>query len=569
MKQFLYTCALLFVFTSCGTKKTAETGKTNSKDDLAYIQTFHNAMRYKVKGQTQNAIQAFDSCLVIRPTDDAAAYGLSQCYLQIDNKTKAAEYTELASKLDPNNIWYTQELGYMYYNQGKFTEAEKCFTKMVKAQPNNVDWLYAHSEILKRLGRQNEAINSLNKMEDQLGVLPDLSIQKFELYLSLKQDEKGIQEIQKAREVFPDDLSLIGTLVDYYFSKREIAKAQSMLVELVKNDPSNARANLALGDLYYRQLNKPEAYKYFKAAFQGTGVDIDTKMSVLLEMYEKQVVIDKELIELADLLIASYPNDAKGHSVKGDLLLRNNQKEEALVSYKNALKFEETKFPIWNQVLMLEYELTKFDDLYKDARACSALFPTISSVQLLYTIACVQIDHFQEAIDAADMGKDLVVNDPVTEAEFYAQKGDALFSLKKIKEGIESYDKALEIDPNNLLTKNNYAMRLALSNTDLAKAGKLIDEVLAVSPNTASFINTKGLVYLKVLNFKLAFEQFKLADELDKDNKDYVEHMGDAFFLLGDTAKALEFWKKAQSLGSKNKSLSKKIQTKTYVDPEY
>ena len=569
MKHFLYICALLFVFTSCGTKKTAATGNTNSKDDLAYIQTFHNALRFKVKGQTHNAIQAFDSCLVIRPTDDAAAYGLSQCYLQIDNKTKAAEYTELASKLDPTNIWYTQELGYMYYNQGKFAEAEKCFAKMVKVQPNNVDWIYAHSEILKRLGRQNDAINSLNRMEDQLGVVPDLSIQKFELYLSLKQDEKAIQEIQKARDVYPDELSLIGTLVDYYFSKREIAKAQSMLVELVKNDPSNARANLALGDLYYRQINKPEAYKYFKAAFQGTGVDIDTKMSVLLEMYEKQVVIDKELIELADLLIATYPNDAKGHSVKGDLLLRNNQKEEALISYKNALKFEETKFPIWNQVLMLEYELLKFDDLYKDARACSALFPTISSVQLLYTIACVQIDHFQEAIDAADMGKDLVVNDPATEAEFYAQKGDALFGLKKITEGIESYDKALKIDPGNQLTKNNYAMRLALSNTDLAKAEKLINEVLAESPQVASFINTKGLVYLKGKNYKAALEQFTIADELDKDNKDYVEHMGDAFFLLGDTAKALELWKKAQSLGSKNKSLSKKIQSKTYVDPEY
>lgn len=568
MKQFLYISALLLVFTSCGTKKVA-TGKTNSQDDLAYIQTFHNAMRYKVKGQLNNAIQAFDSCLVIRPTDDAAAFGLSQCYLQLDNKSKAAEYTELASKLDPNNIWYTQELGYMYYNQGKFTESEKCFAKMVKAQPNNVDWLFAHADILKRLGRQADAINSLNKMEDQLGVLPDLSIQKFELYVSQKQDEKGIAEIQKAREVYPDDLSLIGTLVDYYFSKREIAKAQSMLVELVKNDPSNARANLALGDLYYRQMNKPEAYKYFTAAFQGTGVDLDTKMSVLLDLYEKQVPVDKELITLADLLIASYPDNAKGYSVKGDLLLRNNQKEEALAAYKNALKFEENKFPIWNQVLMLEYELMKFEDLYKDARACSALFPTISSVQLLYTIACVQLDHFQEAIDAADMGKDLVVDDPATESEFYAQKGDALFGLKRYKEGADAYDKALALFPTNSLTKNNYAMRLALANMDLSKAENLINEALDGKSNQAPYVDTKGLILFKQGKFKQALEQFTIADELDKENKNYIEHMGDAFFKLGDTNKALELWKKALSLGSKNKLLSKKIQSKTYVDPEY
>lgn len=568
MRYSLYICALLFIFASCGTKKVAPE-KTNSKADLAYIQTFHSAMRYKVKGQTTNAIQAFDSCLLIRPTDDAAAYGLSQCYLQIDNKTKAAEYTELASKLDPNNIWYTQELGYMYYNQGKFIESEKCFEKMVKAQPNNVDWLFAHAEILKRLGRQNDAINSLNKMEDQLGVLPDLSIQKFELYVSLKQEEKGIQEIEKARKVYPDELSLIGTLVDYYFSKREISKAQSMLVELVKNDPTNARANLALGDLYYRQMNKQEAYKYFKAAFQGTSIDIDTKMSVLLEMYEKQVIVEKELIELADLLIENYPNDAKGYSVRGDLLLRNNQKEEALVAYKKALKFEETKYPIWNQVLILEYELMKFEDLYKDARACSALFPSISSVQLLYTIACVQLDRFQEAIDAADMGKDIVVGDPATESEFYAQKGDALFGLKKYQEGAESYDKALEIFPSNLLTKNNYAMRLALANMNLQKAEMLINEILESKPNQAPYLDTKGIILFKQGKYKQALEEFTKADELDKENKNYTEHLGDAFFKLGDTNKALELWNKALSLGSKNKLLTKKIQSKTYVDPEY
>ena len=211
----------------------------------------------------------------------------------------------------------------------------------------------------------------------------------------------------------------------------------------------------------------------------------------------------------------------------------------------------------------------KFEDLYKDARACSALFPTISSVQLLYTIACVQLDRFQEAIDAADVGKDLVVNDPATESEFYAQKGDALFGLKKYKEGMESYDKAVAIYPSNLLTKNNYAMRLALANTDLPKAEKLINEVLESKPSQAPYLDTKGLVLFKQGKFKEALAEFTKADELDKENKNYTEHLGDAFFKLGDTEKALELWKKAQSLGSKNKSLTKKIQSKTYVDPEY
>jgi hypothetical protein len=38
----------------------------------------------------------------------------------------------------------------------------------------------------------------------------------------------------------------------------------------------------------------------------------------------------------------------------------------------------------------------------------------------------------------------LVVNDPITEAEFYAQSGDAYFHMKQIDAGIADYEKALK-----------------------------------------------------------------------------------------------------------------------------
>ncbi|MNE62327.1 Tetratricopeptide repeat protein [compost metagenome] len=112
-------------------------------------------------------------------------------------------------------------------------------------------------------------------------------------------------------------------------------------------------------------------------------------------------------------------------------------------------------------------------------------------------------------------------------------------------------------------------MRLALANMDLEKAEKLINEIIDSKANQAPYHDTKGLVLFRQGKFKQALEQFTIADELEKENKNYIEHMGDAFFKLGDSGKALELWKKALSLGSKNKSLSKKIQSKTYVDPEY
>jgi tetratricopeptide (TPR) repeat protein len=318
---------LLFVLIACRTSKEPTTRVLTSAD-YPYIRTFHSAVRFKAKGQYKEAIQAFDSCFTARPTDDAAAFGLAQCYLLVNDKTKSAQYTEQASKLDPDNIWYTQELAYMYYNQGKFEEATKCFSKMIEKEPKNIDWLFGYADLLRRTNKPGEAIAALDKMEDQLGVLPDISIQKFELYIAAKQEDKALNELFEARMVHPDDLQLIGTLVDFYFQKRETAKAQEMLVELVKNDPNNGRANLALGELYLRQFKKPEAYKYFKAAFEGEGVDVDTKIKVLVMLMEQQVKIEPEVIELTEIMTIKHPTDAKSYSIKGDVLLQNGNKKK-------------------------------------------------------------------------------------------------------------------------------------------------------------------------------------------------------------------------------------------------
>ncbi len=559
---------IVLLLAACKTTQPTQQKQVTAQE-TAYLRTFHKGVRLKMMGQFPAAIAAFDSCYTFRQNDDAVAFALAQCYLYTNDQTKATTFTEAAAKLDPTNIWYTQELAYMYFNQNKFAESEVCFRKLVAKEPKNTDWLFGHSEVLKRLNKVEEAIAVLNKMEEQLGIIPDLSLQKYDLYNSIKASDKALNELLKARKVFPDELSLIGTLVEYYFQKNEIGKAQEMLVELVRNDPTNARANIALGDLYYRQFKKKEAYTYFKAAFEGVGLDIDTKMKVLLLFYEQQNVIEPEVFELAEILIATNPTDAKAYSVHGDLLLQNNKKQAALQAYKKALTFESTKYPIWNQVLLLEYESRNFTDLYTDSKACLSLFPAIVTVHLMQTIACVQTGRYQEALDAAEIGKSLINEDPITEAEFYAQIGEAYFKLNNAKLGKENYQKALQFDQTNYLTKNNFAMRLARSGSDLDLAEKLIDEVINTTEKTAAFYTTKAVVKFAKESYNEALAIAEIAVQLDNNDATAQEVLGNCYAKVGKIEDALNCWRKAQTLGAKNNDLDKKIQTKQYVAPVY
>ena len=112
-------------------------------------------------------------------------------------------------------------------------------------------------------------------------------------------------------------------------------------------------------------------------------------------------------------------------------------------------------------------------------------------------------------------------------------------------------------------------MRMAIANYNLAKALVMIEEVNQQATDQAPFIDTKGVVLFMSGDYSAAQKCFERANELQPNDKNYVEHLGDAYFKLGDALKALEMWKKAQQLGSKNKSLDKKIQSKSYVAPVY
>jgi tetratricopeptide (TPR) repeat protein len=569
-KAFLHIAVLVFVLVGCATEKVAVSERTEiSKKDYPYIEKFHEGIRLKTKGRVDEAILKFEECLLIRQDDDAVFYALSQLELMKGNLEKSSQHILQAAEIDPGNTWYIQELAYMYYEQKNFEGSIENFKKLVEIEPRNVDWQYGYAGALQEAGQNEEAIDALNKTEDQVGINPELSIQKYNLYMKIKDAEKGIAEIERARETFPKDLQLLATLVDYYYQAGQEEKAISLLEELVEADPQNGRAHLALADVYRQKGDQDKSYRELKLAFLGEGVDLDTKMKILMSIQESSFKIDPEVYELVDILVDTYPTEAKAHSVKGDYMLRAEKQDEALESYKKALEFEKNKYPIWNQVLIMEYQDSKFEDLYEHSKECLTLFPTISTVYLLQGVSANQLHKYDEALDALSVGRELVINDKTLEAEFFGQIGEAQFGLNEIEEGKAAYKKALELDGQSSLLRSNYAYRLAMVKKDLELAESLAKQALDAAPNQSQFKDTYGWVLFQKGDYTKALSEFTEAYEMNDQDNMIVEHLGDAHFMKGDKNEALKWWKKAKELSSKNKVLEKKIQEGKYYDPIY
>ena len=559
----------LFLFTfSCGSNKIV-TNSNIISSDYAYTNTFHEAIRLKIAGRRSESIKNLEHCLSLRTDDDAVYYLLSQLEFASGNIDKSANYIIKASEIDSENEWYLEELAYMYYEIEAFEKSAKKFENLIKLKPRNIELQFTYAEVLLKIGEYDKAIDVLNRAEDQVGINLPLSIKKHKVLMEMQDYKKAIFELDNARHFHSNNPQLIALYVDYYFKLNQVDKGVEMLKELVSADPDNGRAHLALSDIYKQEGNNEESFQELILAFKSKDVTLDTKMKILINILEKSLNIEPQFYSLIDILLSLYPQEAKAHSINGDYLMRAKKNDEALEAYRKSLDFDKTRYPIWNEVLIMEYQKGEFENLYKHSKECLTFFPTSTTVYLLNGISANKLKKYNEALDLLSYGKELVVNDNQLEADFFAQLGEAYFGLKDFSNGKKSFNKALIIDKKNTFIRNNFAFQLGINREELDLAESLAIQINKAVPSNPKFIDTYGLILFQKGNYAGALIQLQKAAKLKENDKNILEHLGDIYFKLGQINKSIDLWKKAKELNSENKILLKKIEDKKYYDPVF
>ena len=537
--------------------------------DAPYIHTFHEGVRFKLNGQDQEAIDKFNACLVIDEKDDAAHFALAQIYLDQENMDQAAVHTLKASQIDPKNEHYQSELAFMYLEVKKYPEAITVFEKLLKKTPNNPTFYGGAAECYAKLGDVKKGLDLLNRMENNLGSNPGIAIEKFKLLVAAHRDEEAISVLKSAKKKFEGEPMIIANLVDYYLQHKRYQEGFDLLKELVAVDPNNGMALLMLGDMQMQSGDSKNGLQNLKAAIKAEGPSIDQKMNILMAL-QGQEVMDPDMESLVLYMRNKYPKDAKAHSITGDYYFKVNQIIEALDAYKSAVHCDPNVYPVWNQILLLEYQFQQFDSLAVDAEKCIGFFPTQALPYFVLGAALNQQRNFQQSLTTLQTGIDYVLKDADLKAEFYGQIGEAEFGLKHTKEAIAAYDKALGLSVKNTFVRNQYAYQLAFHELELGKANQIIDEVLAQFPDEPRYLDTKGLILFQQGKYPEAKTYFERAcGGAEITDKSCAEHLGDVLFMLGKKDEAMSYWLRAKELGSTNKALNEKITQKKYAKPVF
>lgn len=489
------------------------------------------AVNEKVNGNYESAAKMFEDYLVKYPKSADANYNLAGIYDAQGRSIKALECAKKACELDKTNKWYLLQKAYLLQRNFNYKETITTYQDLIKLDPKNMDLYFALADAQVRNNMADDAIETLNKAEKTIGNSFEITYEKYRVYTMAGKYDKAIVELEKISELNPGETRIYGMLGELYEQTGNKEKALEMYERILKYEPNNGNVHLSLFQYYLREKQDDKAQEELKKAFESPEVDIDTKMRVMLDYYdrsERRPELKSEAYELLDLLQKAHPNDAKVYSIYADFLYRDQKIREARDQYKKAVALEKDKFVIWNQLILLDAQLNDKNNLYEDSKQAMELFPTQAGFYFYNGLASNQLKKYNEAIESLNAGKELVVDNDELLAEFYQGLGEAYNYMGKHKESDESFEQVLKYTPDNAYAMNNYAYYLSLRKEKLGRAAEMSKRSNELVKDNPSFMDTYGWILFQQGNYTEAEVWIAKSLKISGDkNGTLLEHYGD------------------------------------------
>ena len=539
------------------------TNKPAENQHQLFNNNFFLALKSKSNESYIEALNYFQKCMKIDHTKSTPFYESAVINKNNGNFDLAIEQIKNAVKIDRKNRWYRLTYAEILFKTKQFKEAAYQYKKLIEQEPGNQHLYLMLSDTYIYNNELVKAIGVYDDLEEYKGIEKELSLQKYKLYLELNNTKKAILELVALHQEFPQDIEVMEILSELYLLTDEKDKSFELFKKIAVLEPNNGRVHLTLADYYRKKGDNIQSYNQLKLAFKSTKLSVDTKIRILVSYYQL-IQLNSEMrsqaYELAEILTNLYPKDISVRGVYADILYTDNKFEEAKKQYLLVLEQDKNNSQIWLQVLFIQAEGSDFEGMLKTSSEALDYFPANPLIYYFNGVSNKWQKKIDKAIISFETGIDFVVDNDKLLLEFYSSLGDSYHSIGQHDMSDKYYEKALAIDPENVVVLNNYAYYLSLRCVNLERAKEMSYKCNELEPNNSTYQDTYAWVLYQLKEYILANEWLLKSLENGGDKSAVIiEHYGDVLFHLEDIENAVIQWKKAKEIGGGSKYLDKKI----------
>jgi len=543
-----------------------ESGSFNERE---FTKCLIQATGAKISGDIYAADSIYKKCLLLNPMSGVVNFELSGLYISLDQPQKALEYANKAVVLSPENEWYLANLAVLYKKINDHKKSAESFSKLVVSKPEKISYLFSLTEELLNNNSYKKAIKVLDVIEKKIGIKEEISIQKHQIYLFLKNKKKAVIELENLISNEPESISRLGLLAEYYENAKKTELAKAILNKMLSIDSSNGLVRLSLFQHYYKNKEYKKGYKELLLVMNSNNIEINLKKQILMQIsYEKSSPYNiSEVCNLAQSFLSIDSKNSDVLLLMGDFKMLLREEDTACYYIRESLKINPSPFNAWSKLITSTLSRNKFDITINDAKMAIESHPNQPFPSLAIGIALNRKKEYTKALRELLKGKDLVFDDNFLESNFLQEIGNSYYGQEKFKISFDYYEMSIALDSNNFILLNNYSYYLALRKTNLERAEELMLKVIAKFPNNSTYLDTYGWVMFQLGAYSESEKfLFKAIINSDGQSGEILEHYGDVLYKLKKIDEANVFWNKSKKTGNYSKKLIQKISENKFIE---
>jgi len=404
-------------------------------DDLGNVEDefqehFFEALKQKGIENYDRAVDALHKCLNLNSKLPVIYFELGKNYNKLKNFGAAEENLKKAISMQPDNVWFLDELYDVYFQQDDIKNALKTIRQLVKYHPDYKEDLAA---LYVREEKYKQALDLLDELDAEYGLSDSRDAMRNDIYSITGNADDRIENLEQRIVNNPNNEDNHLKLIYRYSQTGDQKNAYKAAKNLLEVKPDSKFAHLALYKFYLQDNKIDEAINSVRTVLTSPEINADAKAKVLKDFVAfvaRNPDYESDLIDITALI--DDDKDAQTHSDLGHYYLKAGDKVKALTNFKEALKQSPNDFKLIKDVLLLQLDIKDYNAVKIDSERALELYPAQPILYLVNGVANNNLGAYKKAIDNLEMGLDFLIDNPSMEADFYSELSLAYKALNNI-----------------------------------------------------------------------------------------------------------------------------------------
>jgi tetratricopeptide (TPR) repeat protein len=380
---------------------------------------------------------------------------LGSLYEETGNVERALDLYKKALAIDGTHVDTRIKVVHLYQTAGDLDAAIKEYDALIKAAPNNPEFVFELCETLIQRGERPKALKVLKELEGRARE-DDVLAAVADFYERVEEKEKAMAVLQRLANSTGGDPTFLVDLGDRYYQAGDKKRALDTWAKVRTLVPGRAKASFTLGEVYLDHDMPDEALAALReaATLEPTNVRFKKALAVALERtapgsplagdrFAEAVAIWDELLKNAKTDV-NLSREARAHivsiwSVTKDLANR-------VSPLKQRFEADPPDLEAGRLLAEVQRKLGKLADAETTLRAIVAKAPGDEASLLALERVLVQEQNLPGAIEVLQKLADL--NDKAAR-QYYQRMAQYAVELYRDDDAIKYAAKAVELSPDD------------------------------------------------------------------------------------------------------------------------